>query len=383
MNLLAASRQWATRPADQRFWNIQELYEATKAHAEAARVGSVAAEDLRVTVADQELALVGRTGTPAVLTHWAFGQLCQRAEAPAQYLRSLPAGLAAENINHGLSQVDQAGGETKVLLHQNGGYFARAILSDKYTRIWNHEIVRRLFDLPEGWRVPPARPALPDQPGARAATAADILDDRTGGGGLSINIGDMIAPAGLYASFEDMFVFMVNEQRRLKDGTADGLSRGFFLTNSEVGKAAFKISTFYYRHVCGNHIVWDASGLREIRIRHIGTADSRSTRELQLELRRYSDASVSDEEAKIASARTFQLAADKDQVIDLVFRRGLLSRRRAEEAFDLAERHNSTDDPKTAWGFAQGVTELSQTLAYADQRAEMDRTAGKIIEMAF
>ena len=59
----------------------------------------------------------------------------------------------------------------------------------------------------------PARTVIGvDDPAARPATEADVLEDRDGGGGLSINISDMIAPAGLYASDRDMFAFLINER---------------------------------------------------------------------------------------------------------------------------------------------------------------------------
>jgi len=124
----------------------------------------------------------------------------------------------------------------------------RALTSEQYKRIWNWEVVERLLPLQErGWRVPQARPAFPDQPGARPATEADILDDA--GFGLSVKVGDMIAPAGLYASAHDMFAFLINEQKRIKDGTEEGLSRGIFFENSEVGDKALRCTTFLYRHV--------------------------------------------------------------------------------------------------------------------------------------
>ena len=49
--------------------------------------------------------------------------------------------------------------------------------------------------------------------GIRIATEADVL--RGAGFGLSIRVGDKIAPAGLYASDHDMFVFMVNNDKRI------------------------------------------------------------------------------------------------------------------------------------------------------------------------
>jgi hypothetical protein len=379
MDLLQASRQWATRPDDQRFTNLMDMLKAAVIARKQAVIGSVPMNQLKIEPKGQELVLVGNN-SEATMNHWAFGQLCTRIGAPASYLRKLPAELACENLGYGLEHCPDTS-IAKILIASNGCMTAKAILSQDYTRIWNFDLIDRLMQLPPEWRVPPARPCRAGMAGARPATEADVLQDQ--GHGLSIKLGDMIAPAGLYASDEDMFVFMVNEGRRINDGSEDGVSRGFFLSNSEVGKAALKLTTFYYKHVCGNHIVWNATGVKELKIRHVGMADSRFNRELQIELTKYSDASVSDEEAKILHARQFTLAADKDKLIDLIFQKGILSRTRAEEAYKTAETCNYIESPKTAWGFAQGITQLSQTLPNADARVELDKAAGKVIELAF
>ena len=41
MNLMTASQQWATRPADERFWTVEELAAATKKLRESAIETSV------------------------------------------------------------------------------------------------------------------------------------------------------------------------------------------------------------------------------------------------------------------------------------------------------------------------------------------------------
>jgi hypothetical protein len=378
MNLYEATKQWASRPSDQRFWTLEDLLRATINHRKAATVGTAYLNDLSVEPEDQQIMIVGKSGLKARMNSWAFAQLCSRFGVPASYLRTLPTDLACKNLQHGMSYASDRS-VAKVLLDQSNGLTARAILSEQYSRIWNFDLVGRLLDLPKEWRVPPARPAHANDPNARPATKTDLLDDNLGQ--LSIHEGDMIAPAGLYASAEDLFVFMINEQNRINDGSQDGLSRGFFLSNSEVGKASFKLTTYYYRHVCGNHIVWSASNVKELRLRHIGTADKRFHHEMQIELRKYSNASVSDEEAKIKHVRQYRLAVGKDKVIDLIFQRGILSRKKAEEAYDTAER--SGEIPDTAWGYTQGITEMSQALPNADLRVELDRAAGRVLEMAF
>lgn len=390
-NLMRASNQWAFRPADERFWNLKELHEATINHRHQAVTATIKLEDVRVDAVGDSLQLSGRTGIPAKFTHWSFGQLASLAQAPGSYLRTLPATLAAQNLNHGLK--NRENGESHILMtHRkatSGGlttglpesYRIRAFTSDRYSRIWNHEIVERLIELPAEWRVPPARPADTSDPRIRPATEADILDRK---GMLSIKVGDMIAPAGLYASEEDMFVFMVDESRPIYDGTPEGLARGFFITNSEVGKASFRVTTFLYRHCCGNHIIWDAQQLEEIKIRHVGTAPTKAFAQLQVELIKYSEASAVKDEVKIRIAKTFKIAGNVDDVIDAVFQKKIISRSNAQAAFELCKQNSDTDgDPRSAWGLSQGITRLSQEQVNADQRVVLDRAAGKVLQMAF
>lgn len=247
--------------------------------------------------------------------------------------------------------------------------------------IW--EIAQRLISLQErGWRVPPARPAHKGQPGTRPATEQDVLDVKMAG--IGIKVGDPIAPSGLYASDHDMFAFMINETNRIEDGTDQGLGRGFFVENSEVGDSAFKLTTFLYRFVCGNHIVWGAKDLRVISVRHVGSANSIAWNKLAVMVQRYADSSASDLEARIAVARRYEIAAKKEDVLDRLFNLRIGTRKILEAAYNKAEQNTDIDgSPRSAWGFAQGMTRVSQESEYTDKRVEIDRAASKVIEIAF
>jgi len=90
----------------------------------------------------------------------------------------------------------------------------------KTVRIWNSEITSRLCDLEARGPWQPA-PAAFD--GSR----------------------------GLYMGDRDLFAFMVDSGRRIFEKLpGGGLSRGFFVWNSEVGAASFGIQTFFYEYVC-------------------------------------------------------------------------------------------------------------------------------------
>jgi len=386
MELFTASNQWASRPSDERFSNLEDLYNQCAEYRIRAKEKTVDFGDLRVNADNGEVVITGKQNLPAKMTHWAFGQLCTKLGAPGSYLRDLPATLAAQNINYGLAKgLYKENGDEKeasLLLHRMAdNVMLSAITSPKYSRIWNSQVVTEVRGLTEfGWRVPPARPAFGKVVGARPATAEDVLNDS--GFGLSVNIGDMIAPAGLYASDHDLFIFMVNEKFRINDGSNDGLSRGFFVENSEVGAASLKVLSFLYKHVCGNHIVWDASGVQELRIPHIGDANERYQGEIVSELQRYAESSAQETEQAIRVSQNFQIEVDKDKVVDFLFGKKILTKRRATEAFEDAETHPEDGSPRSAWGMAQAITRLSQQSPYADERVKMDRAAAKVLTIA-
>jgi hypothetical protein len=380
MNITSAHSQWKDRPADQRFWDLQSLHNAVTAHRQAAAEASIDMQDIRVEAIDGRVEISGRTGTHAEVTNFAFGQLAARADAPASYLRSLPATLAVQNINHGLKARSDHG-PAKLLLHKNGGYFARAITSDKYSRLWNHTISEKLLRLADlGWVPAPAYvPWGQDAENfdTRIATAEDASLS------LTIKPGTVIAPAGLYASFEDMFVFLVQKDKVINDGSASGLMRGIIVWNSEVGKSTFGMQSFYFRGVCGNHIIWDAEDVKELRMRHVGLTDDKAFRGLEFELRKYANGSADLMEAKIESSRKFVLKSTKpEDVIDFIFEKKILSRFDAKRAIEAVV--TDVDGPAyTSWGLAQGITRISQSELNADKRTELDRAAGRVLQVAF
>jgi hypothetical protein len=170
---------------------------------------------------------------------------------------------------------------------------------------------------------------------------------------------------------------MVDNNRRIfEKGPGGGLSRGFFMWNSEMGARSIGVATFLYEYVCGNHRVWGASDVKEVSIRHIGDlgADGeKAFAKLAVELKRYADSSAADDEAKVAAAMKCEIAATKDEVIDAVLKFAILA----------ATREDWYGSPRSAWGLSGGMTELARDLPNADDRHALDKAAGKMMEMAF
>jgi hypothetical protein len=357
--LINAHNEWANRPADERFGSLQEMHAAALRFRTSARVEEIKANALRVAAEGHALTLTGPNVSGATMTNWSFSQLCQRAHAPSAYLKNLPAAIAADCINHGLDEHcgDADDRSVQVLLGNTGsGVVARAATSDKYSRIWNADITARLLELEANGPWQPA-PAAFD--GSR----------------------------GLYLGDRDMFAFLVDNNRRIfETGPGGGLGRGFFVSNSEVGDAAFKIMTFFYEYVCGNHRVWGAQGVAEAKIFHIGHDQSSKAFDMMaVEVKKYAEASAKDDELMVERCRRYVIGAKKEDVLDAIFKLkvGGLTKSVASQAYDLAEqRVDWYGAPNTAWGYAGGLTEIARDLPNASDRYALDSAATKIMEMA-
>lgn len=382
-NLVQASREWASRPADQRFWTLADLYARSKQYAEESVVKPVSLSECQVVpLAGDDMGLSGPEGGVATFQHYSFGQLCGMAQAPTGYLRGLPAPIASACLNNGLQQIP---GSQVLLFHKNGGLQLRCITSTEYSRIWNYQVAELALALEEneGWRTPPARPCGLENIPVRKATQADVLRV-SAHRELGIRVGDDISPSGLYVSDHDCFIFQVNEDHPIDAGGGEMLHRGVFWSNSEVGDAKFRGTMFLYDTVCGNHIVWGAKVVAEINIVHKGNAQE-MFRMAMAQATATIQAGASDDEKRIQKAKMFELGPGKDQVVKLVFGKDWgLSKTECESAYVLASRHAEEHgtEPNTAWGYAAGITRLSQG-QYADKRVAMDRVAGRVMELAF
>ncbi|MCR9195204.1 MAG: hypothetical protein NXH88_10750 [Hyphomonas sp.] len=101
------SSEWFSRPDDEKFLSLSELYASAKGRAERSRTRTVESAAIRVEAHrddPERLAFVlPDADAPVAPTHWSFGQLASLVSAPAAYLRQLPAPLAGINLQYGLT----------------------------------------------------------------------------------------------------------------------------------------------------------------------------------------------------------------------------------------------------------------------------------------
>ena len=362
-NLYRASSEWASRPDDQRFLDIEELAAAVSQRREESWTITAAPGALRaIPVGGDDNGIMfnmpdSLTGEEHILepTHWSFGQIASYAKAPAQYLRQLPAELAAINLQWGLENNPIR--ENALVLGQTNGHSAvRSVTSESYGRIWDSEVVAAVKRANESgaWKVPAASYAT--QNPRRATT--------------------------LYASDRDVFIFLVDPDHAIEQGE-DTLFRGFYAWNSEVGSATFGLTTFLYRYICDNRIIWGAENIQELKIRHTRGAPERFQREGARYLERYANASAASTVQAIKAAKEFEqpgLKGGKDGsgweswLKDRGFTGAL-----AKDAVRMAE--SEQGEARSLWDIVQGITASARGIPNSDTRVQVEAKAGKLMDI--
>jgi hypothetical protein len=384
-NFTGASKQWANRPADDRFWNISEMQAAMEARKNESREITANLDKVRVVDDNGDL-LLNFGERSAVLGNLATEQLTRRVGFHPTALTLLSAGLAADVLNERIvATAKDATGKDRsiqalIRIGADGNANVRAVTSEKYSRIWDTQVVEIAKNLESlGFKVPPARPAGIANERTRIATEEDC--GFGAGGGLAVKPGDTIAPAGLYSGDRDSFMLLV--QPHGEDG-GDGseFMRAVMIQNSEVGTGSFKLTSAMLRAVCGNHILWGYTEIMNISRKHIGNVGEALTL-AKSKLGEIAGRSMLPDLEVIKTLRTRTLGdnvADvAEKVYDLrlsqVLTQGLIAK-----AMASAEKWRDVDgDPLTAWGVVNGLTRVSQESGYADERLAIDMAAGKLM----
>jgi hypothetical protein len=356
--LTQASHQWATRPDDERFTNLDDLLTHFKRIRDESRGVVVSSKRIQCEPESDNkgLLITGPNGHAYAPTHHAFGQLAQLAQAPAGYMRSLPSPLVADCLNYGLKfqrDVEDVG----VLLQRNSSNILRAATGPNYGRVWNSDItqtlVNRFGDGRTGeWRIP---------------------------GEFGKQVAISKANTTLFASDRDMFVFLADEQNRvtLPGRRADMLgtfARGFFVWNSEVGDKTLGIASFLFDYACCNRIVWGVEGFKKITVRHTVSAPDRWLEEVQPVLTAYAHGSAKPVEQAL-------LAAQAKKIDDVDAFLGARFSKRLVPLFQAAHELEEGGPIETVWDAVTGITAYAKGLAHQDARVALETQAGALIDL--
>ncbi|MDR3436638.1 DUF932 domain-containing protein [Telmatospirillum sp.] len=367
------SSEWFSRPDDERYLNLTELYDTVRRRAERAHARTVESRAVRVEAsrdnAERLSLIVPGRDEPISPTHWSFGQLCSLVSAPASYMRQLPAPLAGINLQHGL--LSHRAELVKTLEADDGRIELRAVTGPDYGRIWDHELVAAVMKIAGNgtgdtrWKVP----GVLDWATMTHNPFVDVTKDTT----------------TLYASDRDVFLFLVDdthpiEAGRLLNGEPDLYFRGFYAWNSEVGSKTLGIASFYLRAVCQNRNLWGVEGFEEISIRHSKFAAQRFAHEAAPALTSFANSSPAPFIAGIKAARE-RIVARTDEDRESFLRKRSFSKPETAKIIETVLDEEGRK-PESIFDFVQGITALARSKTHQDTRLDLEAKAKKLMERA-
>ena len=367
------SRQWSSRPKDERFLSLADLFAQVRRAADESHNTIIDTTAIEV-VADPSgqdtdgLGVSIKDSEPLGLTNWTFNQLSGLVKAPAGYLKNLPAQLAADCLNYGI--VDRTVEQVAAYVRSNGERTLRAITGPEYGRVLDADMV-------EGFSEMVSRSSIPWKvPG--------VLDWRT-------NVYDPYAPVTLdsttlYASDRDMFVFLVDDTRpiqvgTLKDGSPDLVFRGVYGWNSEVGSKSLGLAGCLLRAVCMNRNLWGVEGLSNITIYHSKNAARRFISEAKPLLDSFALGSDAKVVEGVEKAKAAKVADDDERRQEFFSKRLGFSK---SQALKLMARHVEEEGRpvESVWDAAQAITAAARDVSHQNERFDLERIAGKLLAKA-
>lgn len=389
-----AFNQWLHRPYDERFEDIESLEANAKASMMNCRqLNAVISGFHMEAVDDTGLLLCGKEGQRAELSYLASRQLATRLKIPNGIFDANEEGEArfgakalANLVN---DRIRRCNDDTPVQMYaeQTGNkdvpWDIKCVTTEKYNRVHDYYVIQGIKALmAEGWKVPPARPVSQDQPGSRPATEEDILKFGSKPG-LSIKVGDPIAPAGLCRGDQDMFCILVNDQNPIDDGSGRPLLETICITNSEVGQGSFSRKRIIHDDICSNLIIWGVKESVELRYRHVGDVFNRIMNTFKMDMK---SRDFTDDLRMLKWMRENRLGTTTKEVVEKVYDMNLgqsITKRLLTTALSGAERFRGIDaDPFSYAGMFQAVTRTSQLSRNANQRFAIDREIGGLMTIA-
>jgi hypothetical protein len=275
------------------------------------------------------------------MTHWSFGQLSGLAKAPAAYLRTLPALLVRDNIEYSL----KFNREVEQVKPYFDGTELRSINGPSYGRVDDFEVSEAVDAILDTGRWEPAE-----------------------------------AHMGLSVTDQSLNMFLIDKSNpiqvgRTRDGNDDIMYRGLRVINSELGYSSLSIQAFTFRSYCLNGCIFGIQDGHDLNIRHSKSAPTRWMREVQPAIEAYANEDGSKLVDHVERVQEQIVARDNDAAVEWLQGRGL-SKSLANSAVEHVQEEEG-HNPRSVWDMIQGVTAHARSVSDVEQRADLERVAGK------
>lgn len=341
VNLTRASRELFSRTPDERF----DSFEALLDHCQERKFRSIEhwqpSQDVCIEADSGRLTMRIKQAeeTQLLLSDWSFSQLCKLCEVHKETVNKLTTETASFVFRDAMPR------SRKPLQVYAAAGTALAVHGTAYSRLYDAEVLQAVRDAAPDFTPPPK-----------------------GIGGAT----------GLYAGEQDMFAFGIDPNAWVEIG-GESFAPGFFIWNSEVGRRSVGVQTFWFQHICQNHIVWDAIEVVELTRRHMGNIQG-----ALLDIREAIDHLVSKRDqrrdafaAGMKLAMNTTLGQDAEEVHKVLGKQGV-SFRLAEQAMQLA----GPQTPYSVFAIVDALTRIAGRYENAGDRLVLDQKAASLLSLA-
>lgn len=374
-HISAVSRQWASRPASQRFVNLDTMADQAKADRRnsSGKVVSTRSFQFKAVGDDHKGLVIEGPQAQHQITNYSFGQLSALAKAPAGYLRTLPAELVADNLNYGM-RFNREADDVGVLLTRKMGEALdgtqsaqyvelRAATGPNYGRVWNSDVidaVRNTFG--NGTRETGSRWQVPGE----FRKQVPITNDNT----------------TFYYGDRSMMIYLADEQNDIeipnrRGGTYGQLARGVIFWNSEVGEETLGMSMFLYDYTCMNRNIWGVKDLQEIRIRHTASAPDKWIEQMEPIATKLANSSTEGIREVVMAAQ----AAKIDEDLDAFFKRRQFTKPQI-NSIRAAHMTEEGRPIETLWDASVATSAYARDLKWEEDKMAMERKGGEFLSLA-
>ena len=338
VNLMKANRELCRREPDECYESFADLREYCFSQREQSAEHWCKPQAVIPIAKENSVAIQLEIGEEFTLNDHSFRQLSRLCGVSADTLNRLSPKTAAIALEETLPSADRP------IQFLSGQPTMRSIHGVNYTRLWNSELLDVVAEYESEFQPP--KKAL------------------NGHG------------TGLYAGEQDMFAFLIDDNAWVDIGQ-NKFAPGFFVWNSEVGSRSLGIQTFWYQHICGNHIVWDCIDVNEFTRKHTSSVRD-GLGEIKRMIESLVDVKTQRQEqfaAKIKQAQKDKLGSDIEEVTKLLRKQGIPKSMIKNAAKVVGKNH-------TAFAWVDALTRSSGCIEFAGSRSSMDQKIGSLLTLA-
>lgn len=358
--LRMAHNNWATRPDEECYANLDELTDAARSQRVRSKDDGFNLQDLKVRGEGDSLIAYakGFGDSETELSEWAFGQLCRFANVPVGFMKTLSPDTVSTVLNERLGGIDKDIVILNTEPEVGGVQLARAVVSETYSRIWNVDVCLVLKTLV----------MMAEQYGVKLYNPTSYKSTHN----------------GLYMGDRDMFAMLVDggDLSARNRGVRMDTSNFILGWNSEVGSKTYGFCGGTMNFVCGNHLIWGGKLSFAYQTRHRGDTDARMGKSV-MALREFAEWNARNGDTikrltDAASRKALPKWDDEEDKFDFIVKHAQIDLDAAKNAVAYAEREEG--GLRTHWDVAQGITAYGRDRRFMDDRTEYARAGGRYLQ---